>query len=181
MYLKHTEKKATKPAGHGCVPARPRALPHHELVEPLHELRNMIKVDRLGLAPKNVMACLDMLDVHEAFEEFLETLSDFDREHDHRWQIAQNGKIGGYLSSSSGKGATVVSSASPGAAWTWTRTSRPGRPKPCYSSRPHLGLRPSVRPGGYVVHRIRQVHTTEEREILVPHKIKVAVPTGTDG
>jgi hypothetical protein len=56
-----------------------------------------IKICGLGLDKDTLDACFDMLEVSEAFEEFTDILRDFERRHDWRWQIAQNGRSGGYL------------------------------------------------------------------------------------
>jgi len=56
-----------------------------------------IKVERLGLDSQMVMACLEMLEVSVAFDEFNRTLEEFDKRHEWRWQISQNGRSGGYL------------------------------------------------------------------------------------
>ena len=56
-----------------------------------------IKICGLGLDKDTLDACFDMLEVSEAFEEFSDILRDFERRHDWRWQITQNGRSGGYL------------------------------------------------------------------------------------
>lgn len=141
-----------------------------------------IKVDRLGLAPKNVMACLEMLDVAEAFEEFSQALSDFDREHDHRWQIGQNGRSGGYLVLiQGGKGDDGRVFTQPG------RSLDMGEDFTAWEME-ELRARVSLvwdfdqacdqAVTSFI--EFAESHTAEEREILVPRKIKVAVRTGTD-
>ena len=56
-----------------------------------------IKIHCLGLDKDTLDTCFDMLDVSEAFEEFTDILRDFERRHDWRWQITQNGRSGGYI------------------------------------------------------------------------------------
>jgi len=56
-----------------------------------------IKIHRLGLDYDTTQACFEMLDVQEAYLDFSEVLRDFENRHTHRWQIVQNGRSGGYL------------------------------------------------------------------------------------
>lgn len=56
-----------------------------------------IKVHRLGLDGETADRSFDMLQVDEAFLGFRRILAEFDRRHDHRWQIGTNGRSGGYL------------------------------------------------------------------------------------
>jgi len=56
-----------------------------------------IKVDRLGLDHETTMACLEMLEVSEAFDGFNRAMGEFSKRHEWRWQISQNGRSGGYL------------------------------------------------------------------------------------
>lgn len=141
-----------------------------------------IKVDRLGLAPKNVMACLEMLDVPEAFDEFSEALSAFDREHNHRWQIAQNGRSGGYLVLiQGGRGGDGRVFCQPGRGLdieedftTWEMKNLRARVDLIWDFDQACDQAVT----SFI--EFAKSHTTEEREILVPRKIKVAVATGTD-
>lgn len=143
-----------------------------------------IKVDRLGLAPKNVMSCLEMLDVPEAFDGFYEALSDFEREHDHhRWQISQNGRSNGYLVLIQGgehEDGRVF--CQPGRSLdmeedftTWETKDLRGRVDLVWD------FDQACEQAVTSFIDFATTHTTEERDILVPRKIKVAVPTGTDG
>lgn len=142
-----------------------------------------IKVDRIGLAPTNVMACLDMLDVSEAFEEFSDILSDFDRRHDYQWQIAQNGRSGGYLVLiQGGKGDDGRVFTQPGRSLdmneeftTWDTTGLQCRVDLVWEFDQACDRAVT----SFI--EFAKSHTTEERDILVSRKIKVAVPTGTEG
>jgi hypothetical protein len=56
-----------------------------------------IKIHQLGLDRETENKCYDMLEISEAFEDFTSILRDFALRHDFAWQIAQNGRSGGYL------------------------------------------------------------------------------------
>lgn len=56
-----------------------------------------IKIHHLGLDPETERRSFDMLDIHEAFDDFSAVLHEFSIRHDYAWQIGQNGRSGGYL------------------------------------------------------------------------------------
>jgi hypothetical protein len=59
-----------------------------------------IKVDRIdALNREETTRALELLECDDAtvMWDFRDVLNDFDRRHEHRWQIGQNGRSGGYL------------------------------------------------------------------------------------
>jgi len=56
-----------------------------------------IKLSKLGLDRETEERCYEMLEISEAFDDFLAVLQDFAIRHDYAWQIGQNGRSGGYL------------------------------------------------------------------------------------
>lgn len=137
-----------------------------------------IKVDRLGLENELIMSALDMLDVSESFDEFHEVLSEFGRRHDQRWQIAQNGRSSGYLVLiQGGKGKD-------GRVFTW-----PGRSLDMYEDfndwsigdlKEHVDLiwdfdTTCDMAVATFIDFVKR-HTVQEEEILVPRKVRIAVP-----
>ena len=137
-----------------------------------------IKVDRLGLDHETAMAALDMLDVAEAYEEFSLILREFNSEHAHRWQICQNGRSSGYLVLIQGGKGTD------GRVFTW-----PGKALDMHADfdewatgdlRERVNLvwefdrTCEIAVAAFIA--FAKSHTVEEQSILVPRKVKVAVP-----
>ncbi len=56
-----------------------------------------LKIYNLGLARDVTDKLYDMIQTEEFFDEINELLSEFDREHNYRWQAKMNGRSGGYL------------------------------------------------------------------------------------
>jgi hypothetical protein len=57
-----------------------------------------IKINRIQFPHSDIRnRAYDMLDVEEAFDDFNEVLSDFNRRHNYSYQIGTNGRSGGYL------------------------------------------------------------------------------------
>ena len=146
-----------------------------------------IKICGLGLDKDSLDACFDMLDVSEAFEEFTEILRDFERRHDWRWQITQNGRSGGYLVLIHG-GKEPGSKGPDGKDRPGRIFCQPGKPLDMnedfetwdaetlharvdlvwdFDQTCEAAVAAFVEFAGF--------HTVEEREILVPKTVKVAV------
>ena len=137
-----------------------------------------IKLHYLNLDKDTLNACFEMLEVSEAFEEFSEILRDFERRDHWRWQIAQNGRSGGYLVMIHG-----------GRHADGRIYSQPGRPLDMnedFETWDDEDLRERVdlvwdfdqtcEAAAAAFVEFARSHRAEEREILVPRKVKVAVP-----
>jgi len=141
-----------------------------------------IKIQSLGLDRDTLDACFDMLEVSEAFEEFTDILRDFERRYDWRWQITQNGRSGGYLvlihggKEPDGKDRPGRIFCQPGKPLdmnedfeTWDVETLHARVELIwdFDQACEAAVAAFVEFAGF--------HTVEEREILVPKTVKVAV------
>jgi len=137
-----------------------------------------VKVDRLGLDHELVMTALEMLEVHEAFDDFRDALLEFDERHNHCWQIGTNGRSGGYLVLYQG------GIGSDGRIFTW-----PGKSLDMHADYSEWETEELKRRVDIVWDfdtacedavasfvDFARTHTVTEEEILVPRRIKVAVP-----
>ena len=137
-----------------------------------------IKTYRLGLDEEALRAVLEMLEVPEAFEAFSKILQQFEQRHKHRWQIWQNGRSGGYLVLIQGGVGTD------GRLFTWPGKSLDMNAEFSSWSADELAERTDLvwdfdetceaAVAAFVDFAKR--HRAEEKEVLVPRKIRVAVP-----
>lgn len=137
-----------------------------------------IKVDRLGLTSETCMRCLEMLGVDESFEDFSEILRDFDRRHQWRWQISQNGRSGGYLVLiQGGKGPGGRIFLHPGKSLDMNEDFQDWGDE-ALAERFELvwDFDQTCEEAVAAFVAFAETHRVEEREVLVPQTVRVAVP-----
>ena len=138
-----------------------------------------IKIDRLGLDRETLDVCWEMLEVPEGYDGFSEILRDFERKHGFRWQISQNGRSGGYLVLvHGGRHEDGRLFCQPGKSLdmredfaSWETEALRSRTDLIWE----FDQTCEAAVAAFV--DFAQSHRVEEREILVPRKIKVAVET----
>ena len=136
-----------------------------------------IKVDRLGLDSQTIGACLEMLEVSEAFAGFNRTLEEFGRRHQWRWQIGQNGRSGGYLVLYQG------GTGRDGHAFCWPGKNLDMNADFSQWETAALRLRTDLvwdfdrtcRQAAAAFVEFARTHKTKTKEIMAPQRIKIAV------
>jgi hypothetical protein len=137
-----------------------------------------IKVDRLGLDHETTMACLEMLDVREAFDGFNQDLEEFSKRHEWRWQISQNGRSGGYLVLiQGGKGQDGRIFCWPGKSLDMGEDFAQWKTGDLRERvRLVLDFDQACRHAVTAFVEFARSHEVREKQIMVPKRIKVAVP-----
>ena len=146
-----------------------------------HSYAHNVKISRLNLPREVCDACYDMLEIDEAFEETRALIWNFELRHDWRWQIGFNGRSGGYLVLYQG-GREVTN----GKARTYS-TGKGTHQNPDELDELDMAdlqeWRDLIRDfdntcemavAAFV--EFARTHTVEEREVMVPKTIRVAVP-----